>query len=87
MLRPRLLTLLCYGAMMSSAIGVNLLPSFSDQFESDVRRPGRLESGTAGQAWCDQSYRYSARESSSRVRGQTAGARKGLRSEGTGSWS
>ena len=28
MLRPRLLTLLCYGAMMSLAIGVNLLPVF-----------------------------------------------------------
>jgi fucose permease len=28
MLRPRLLTLFCYGAMMSLAIGVNLLPVF-----------------------------------------------------------
>ena len=28
MLRPRLLTILCYGAMMSLAIGVNLLPVF-----------------------------------------------------------
>lgn len=28
MLRPRLLTMLCYGAMMSLAIGVNLLPIF-----------------------------------------------------------
>ncbi|HEY5744316.1 MAG TPA: MFS transporter, partial [Terrimicrobiaceae bacterium] len=28
MLRPRLLTFLCYGAMMSLAIGVNLLPVF-----------------------------------------------------------
>jgi fucose permease len=28
MLRPRLLTILCYGAMMSLAIGINLLPVF-----------------------------------------------------------
>src|SRR5258708_19718239 len=28
MIRPRLLTFLCYGAMMSLAIGVNLLPVF-----------------------------------------------------------
>src|ERR1700741_1037452 len=28
MIRPRVLTLLCYGAMMSLAIGVNLLPVF-----------------------------------------------------------
>src|SRR5580692_10836849 len=28
MVRPRLLTILCYGAMMSLAIGINLLPVF-----------------------------------------------------------
>jgi fucose permease len=34
MLRPRLLTILCYGAMMSLAIGVNLLPVFLTSFSA-----------------------------------------------------
>jgi fucose permease len=34
MIRPRLLTYLCYGAMMSLAIGVNLLPVFLTSFSA-----------------------------------------------------
>jgi fucose permease len=34
MVRPRLLTVLCYGAMMSLAIGVNLLPVFLTSFST-----------------------------------------------------
>src|SRR5260370_37996164 len=34
MIRPRLLTFLCYGAMMSLAIGVNLLPVFLTSFSA-----------------------------------------------------
>jgi fucose permease len=34
MVRPRLLTILCYGAMMSLAIGVNLLPIFLTSFSA-----------------------------------------------------
>jgi MFS family permease len=34
MVRPRLLTILCYGAMMSLAIGVNLLPVFLTSFSA-----------------------------------------------------
>src|SRR5260370_29821837 len=34
MIRPRLLTFLCYGAMMSLAIGVNLSPVFLTSFSA-----------------------------------------------------
>src|ERR1700747_3563913 len=34
MVLPRLLTILCYGAMMSLAIGVNLLPIFLTSFSA-----------------------------------------------------
>src|SRR5262249_27307570 len=34
MVRPRLLTILCYGAMMSLSIGVNLLPVFVTSFST-----------------------------------------------------
>ena len=43
MLRPRLLTILCYGAMMSLAIGINLLPIFLTSIQHSF--PGREGSG------------------------------------------
>ena len=39
MLRPRLLTILCYGAMMSLAIGINLLPIFLTSIQHSFPGP------------------------------------------------
>ena len=41
MLRPRLLTILCYGAMMSLAIGINLLPIFLTSIQHSFPGPER----------------------------------------------
>lgn len=47
MLRPRLLTILCYAAMMSLAIGVNLLPVFLTSIEQSF--PGPAGNGLSGE--------------------------------------
>ncbi len=50
-LRPRLLTNLCYGAMMSLAIGVNLLPIFLVSIQHSFDASGAaLVAGVTGQA-------------------------------------
>jgi len=48
MLRPRLLTILCYGAMMSLAIGVNLLPVFLTSFSASFGGPNGLSQEQLG---------------------------------------
>ncbi|HEY0947542.1 MAG TPA: MFS transporter [Opitutaceae bacterium] len=47
-LRPRLLTLLCYGAMMSLAIGINLLPVFLTTLSATFGGPRGLSQEQLG---------------------------------------
>jgi len=48
MLRPRLLTILCYGAMMSLAIGINLLPVFLTSLSASFGGPNGLSQEQLG---------------------------------------
>jgi fucose permease len=48
MLRPRLLTILCYGAMLSLAIGINLLPVFLTSLSASFGGPNGLSQEQLG---------------------------------------
>jgi len=48
MIRPRLLTYLCYGAMMCLAIGINLLPVFLTSFSASFGGPEGLTQEALG---------------------------------------